>query len=149
MKVLVYIVIFVVVAAVIAGFFIVDSPVETRLKKFDEQRISDLSFIQGEIINFWTRKGELPKTLLDLKDDIRGFSIPMDPESVEQYGYKIKEKLEFSLCADFARETFVMTSKTNPVPYADFKGYKNDSWEHLRGYQCFSRVIDPELYPIR
>ena len=150
MKYFIYIVITVVAGSIVAGFFIVDSPAETRLRKFDEQRISDLSFIQSEIINYWTRKGELPEGLDKLKDDIRGVSIPVDPQTKEKYEYEIKSKDTFLLCANFARETFIMTSNAKPVParYSPFGGYQNDSWEHLKGRGCFSRTIDPELYPV-
>src|SRR3989338_10548345 len=153
MKAFIYIVIFIVVAAVVAGFFIVDSPSETRIKKFDEQRVSDLSFIQSEIINYWTRKGELPKMLLDLKDDIRGVSIPADPESDNEYGYKARGKYEFSLCANFSTNN---VDETKPLNKSISPPYKpvlmrqenySDWWGHSVGYVCFDRKIDPELYP--
>ena len=149
MKVFIYIVILVVALAIIAGFFIVGSPYESRVKKFDEQRVGNLQTIQREIINFWTKKGELPKTLFDLKDDIRGFSIPIDPENGEQYDYKVKDKYTFSLCANFGSATFVMTS--NPkfsTMRPREEGYLADDWQHFKGIQCFERVIDPELYQV-
>lgn len=148
MKTFIYIVIIIVVAAVVAGFFIVDSPKESRLKKFDEQRISDLSFLQGEIINYWTRKGKLPETLENLNDDMRGFSVPTDPESGQEYGYNVKGKYDFTLCANFNRETFVMTTnfKGLTVPEED-RWFVSNDWKHLRGNQCFFRTIDPVLYP--
>lgn len=143
MKNFIYIVIIIVVAAIIAGFFIVDSPKESRFKKFDEQRISDLSFIQGEIINYWTRKGKLPETLENLKDDIRGFSVPTDPESSQAYEYEAKDKYKFNLCANFSTWTFVMTSNTSKSKPLQILS----EWEHLAGRNCFLRTIDPELYP--
>lgn len=150
MKIFIYIVIIIVAGSIVAGFFIVDSPAETRLKKFDEQRIADLRAIQWEIINYWTKKGALPKTLADLRDDVRGFAIPSDPESGEVYVYQTQGKYEFSLCANFSRESFVMTSNMpKPVPMrpVKFDGYLEESWDHLVGKNCFSRTIDPELYP--
>lgn len=150
MRYFIFIIIGVVAAAVVAGFFIVDSPAETRLRKFDEQRVNDLNFIQSETINYWTRKGELPKTLSNLKDDIRGFSVPKDPESGQEYFYEAKDKYEFSLCAAFARESYELYSRF-PKPMLmrpEFGGYLQTDFQHGVGRVCFSRTIDPELYPI-
>src|SRR3989344_3725324 len=145
MKYFIYSVMGVVVVAVVAGFFIIDSPAEERLRQFDEQRVGDLRMIQGEVINYWTQKGALPKTLADLKDDVRGFYLPTDPESKEQYSYQVMGKYEFSLCANFARATYVQTLQTSnakPVPMRpmEFQGYLPEDWEHLAGPNCFSRT---------
>ncbi|MEK7503056.1 MAG: hypothetical protein AAB556_01270 [Patescibacteria group bacterium] len=151
MKYFVYIVIAVVGASIVAGFFVVDSPAEERLRKFDEQRTGDLRIIQGEIINYWTKKGALPKTLMDLRDDVRGFYLPTDPETEKEYSYQVNGKYEFSLCANFSRASYVMYSKMpKPVPMRpmEFGGYLTEDWNHLAGSNCFSRSIDPELYPV-
>lgn len=151
MKTFIYIVIFIVALAVVAGFFIVDSPKDSRLKRFDEQRVGDLSFIQSEIINYWMRKGELPKTLGNLKDDIRGFSVAMDPESGLEYGYEVRGKYDFSLCADFATNNVDTTKHLNMrlLPPRGYPSYDNNQWwGHSAGRVCFERTIDPELYPI-
>ena len=150
MRYFIFIIVGVVVAAVVAGFFIIDSPAEERLRKFDEQRVGDLRMIQGEVINYWTKKGMLPKTLSDLRDDVRGFYLPTDPESGEQYTYQVNEKYEFSLCANFSRPT-LMTSNSkvmSPTRPMGFDGYLPDDWGHGVGDVCFSRTIDPELYPV-
>lgn len=151
MKYFIYGIIGVVVGTIVAGFFIVDSPAEVRLRKFDEQRVGDLRMIQGEIINYWVKKGELPKMLSDLRDDVRGFFLPVDPESGELYGYEVKSKYEFSLCAIFARESYELYSKMPkpvvPMRLMEFDGYLPDDWQHPTGRMCFSRTIDPELYP--
>ena len=150
MKYFIFIVIGIVVASIVAGFFIIDSPAEERLRQFDERRVGDLRMIQGETINYWTKKGVLPKTLADLRDDVRGFYLPTDPESGEQYAYQINGKYEFSLCANLGRETFVMTLNAKPAPMRpmEFQGYLPEDWGHLAGPNCFSRTIDPELYPV-
>lgn len=150
MKIFIYIVIIVVMGAIVAGFFIVDTPAETRLRKFDEQRVGDLRMIQGEIINYWMKKGALPKTFAELKDDVRGFVVPSDPESGQAYDYKVQGKYEFSLCANFRRASYVMYSNMpKPVPMrpVKFGGYLEENWDHLIGPNCFLRTIDPELYP--
>lgn len=151
MRYFIFIVIGIVAATIVAGFFIVDSPKEVRLRKFDEQRAGDLQIIQGEIINYWTKKGVLPKTLSDLKDDVKGFFVPVDPESGEQYRYETSGKYEFSLCATFARESGGMYSnmpKRMPIPHREFGGYLPVDFQYIAGRVCFSRTIDPELYPV-
>lgn len=152
MRIFICIIISVVLAAVVAGFFIVDSPAETRLRKFDEQRVGDLSFIQSEIINYWTRKGVLPLALENLKDNIRGLSIPVDPESGTKYVYEAKGKFDFYLCANFSTNNVDVSQPLNKplAPRLEFSyPYNNqDWWGHSAGYVCFSRAIDPELYPI-
>src|SRR3989344_1036136 len=103
MKLFIYAVISVVAISVIAGFFIVGSPKEERLRDIDERRVGNLQFLQSELINYWINKGKLPDKLSDLRDDIRGVAIPMDPETGVEYGYNIKNPESFSLCAVFAR----------------------------------------------
>ncbi len=152
MRVFVFIVIGVVFASIVAGFFIVDSPTEMRLRKFDEQRVGHLQMIQGEIVNYWMKKGELPKMLNELNDNIRGFSIPTDPENREEYGYEVKDKYSFSLCANFlkaSRDFYQYSQFQKPIPMnpVEFGGYISQDWQYGPGYSCFSRTIDPELYP--
>ena len=80
-KIFAYPVSAIVLVAIAAGFFMVGSPQEERLRKFDERRISDLQVIQGQIINFWQLKEKLPQNLAELSDTISGFRAPIDPES--------------------------------------------------------------------
>lgn len=149
MKIFIYIIIIIVVSAIVAGFFIVDSPKESRLKKFDEQKISNLSFLQSEILNFWMRKGKLPENLDALRDDLRGIAIPLDPETQGSYTYRIIDvkNLKFSLCAVFSRpsQESVFSKSAYPGEQYPFGG---QNWEHDAGMVCFERIIDPELYPV-
>lgn len=155
MRYFIFIIIGIIIATIFAGFFIVDSPAETRLRKFDEQRVNDLSFIQSEIINYWMKKERLPESLDVLIDDLRGVIIPKDPQTGERYIYEIYEtkdskNLMFSLCAIFSKDN----------SYAPFQGglkiprpvhplYTDphyQGWEHGEGKDCFKRTIDPGLY---
>lgn len=138
MKYFVYAVIIIVAAAVIAGFFIVGSPRQERLRHFDERRVSDLQFIQSEIVNYWQNKGKMPENLSNLKDNIRGIIDPKDPETGAGYVYEIKNavNLNFVLCATFSKAATPMLV----VPYGA------ENWQHSAGKVCFDRTIDKEIY---
>lgn len=148
MRYFIYTVITIVIATVIAGFFIVGSPKEERLRRFDQQRVDHLNLIQGEVINYWINKGNLPSALSELEDDIRGIRIPVDPETAVEYTYEVRGSESFSLCATFARpslESERMTGKPRPVePFGGI--YGGAVWQHGAGYVCFERIIDKDFY---
>lgn len=138
----------VVVGTVIAGFVLVGSPKEERLRQFDLRRVGDLQSIQWEIVNYRSAKGALPASLADLKDDIRGFVPPQDPATGEAYGYEAKGELSFELCATFDRAREEAVTAPKPVMPVG-AGVEGDSWSHAAGTQCFERTIDDERYPVR
>ena len=139
----------IVLISVAGAFFIVGSPAKARLFQFDQQRTNDLQNIQWQVVSFWQRKGELPKTLADLNDSISGYVAPQDPQTGSPYEYTVKDSttLTFKLCAVFNLDSGVNDNpKTAPVP-AMYRGEMSQSWNHLAGRACFERKIDPQLYP--
>ena len=144
--------ILVVLASIIWSFFVMGSPQTARDIRFDEQRVSDLQNIQYQIINFWQYKHKLPATISELVDPLSGQITPKDPASGEPYEYRTTDTLVFELCAIFAKTSVEALggkySRTTefaiPVPYG-VKGETN--WWHDTGRVCFSRTIDPQLYP--
>lgn len=151
MKYFIYAIIFIVAVSIVSGFFIVGSPQEERLRKFDEQRISDLQFLQSEILNFWQAKEKLPATLLEIRDDIRGISVPNDPQTGGKYTYLVKGTETFELCAVFARPSIGTQAENIAKPVMPrgepFLGGQN--WEHGAGEVCFERTIDKDFYKIK
>ncbi len=147
LKVLVLAVSLTVLASVVGGFFTAGSPLNARLRRFDERRINDLQILQSEIINYWMQKNKLPSSLSDLKNDISGFIPPADPETGLLYIYKTEKPLNFKFCADFnfPSEESLGRQKAVPYPYYDGQPYQQN-WDHGTGESCFSREIDPELY---
>lgn len=142
-------------AAVIAGFFIVGSPATQRARRFDAQRVMDLQQIQSEVINYWTYKDALPKTTDELKNSITGFSAPADPETGALYTYRPTADLSFELCATFTTDEahadrWSYEPKLAPPLYPDMErslAYReNNNWAHGEGRQCFTRTIDPAFY---
>ncbi|MEK9183948.1 MAG: hypothetical protein AAB890_02650 [Patescibacteria group bacterium] len=144
MKYFVYFIIAIVAMAAIFGFFIVGSPAEERLRRFDERRVQDLQIIQSEIVNYWANKDRLPRQLADLQDNIRGFITPKDPENSNDYGYEVRGNLDFILCANFNTSNFQESANT-PKPVSD-PYYQQSNWQHNSGNVCFDRNIDPQIY---
>lgn len=136
------------VAVVVFGFFVAGSPFEQRLKKGDEQRVSDLQTIQYQILNYWQNKGKLPTALPDLRDSISGFREPVDPETIAPYTYNAKGALSFELCAEFKTASLSTGASPKAVPAAPYYtgGELQNNWEHGIGNVCFDRTIDPQLY---
>lgn len=149
MKYFIYTVIAVVLAAIVTGFIIAGSPQEERLRRFDQERLNALQIIQSEIISYWTNKNKLPEQLTLLEDSIRGFRVPVDPQTGASYIYTINGPLSFTLCATFNLPSQELMEpqrgmpKAMPYPYG---GYMNDNWTHQEGDTCFDRVIDPDIY---
>ena len=140
---------------IVFGFFTVGSPVGERMRRFDDRRIQDLMAIQSQIINYWQVKESLPQTIDQLRDDIRGFIPPRDPETGESYEYRIMGPLKFEICADFKTSNKQDSKTGKPVPFAPRGGdypYRSypaieESWLHDARETCFTRTIDPELFP--
>lgn len=149
MRVFIISVIAIVAIATVGGFFIVGSPFAERMRRFDEQRVSNLQEIQWQIINYWQRKDKLPAVLDDLRDPISGFTVPTDPETAAAYAYRVTTKLQFELCADFKTAN---TGKDGMTPRAispvGAPGTVPENWAHGTGRVCFERTIDPQLYKL-
>lgn len=135
-----------IIIAIVSGFFIVGTPHDARLARFDTERTNDLSSIQWQIVNYWQSKEMLPETLAKLEDPISGFEAPTDPQTGEPYTYKKTGTLTFTLCAVFSRESFRFGEENTARPSAELL---KENWEHGTGEVCFEREIDPELYPVR
>ena len=140
-----------ILASIVAGFFIMGSPNQIRLYRFDDQKVTDLQNIQWQVVNYWQQKESLPASLEDLRDPISNSIIPTDPATGESYTYKRNGPLDFALCATFAAEGGQngMQGRSYPVP-AEPKSAGTDiqdNWQHAAGEVCFDRSIDPERYP--
>jgi hypothetical protein len=151
-KIVAWISSFAVIGMLVLGFFIAGSPSSQRLVRMDDRRVNDLQMIQGEVINYWQLKRDLPQSLDNLKNDIKGFQPSVDPETGVAYEYQVIEPLKFSLCATFDKESLKenvgYAGKTVPIsaPYG-YPDQSADVWTHGVGKKCFERTIDPQLYP--
>ena len=154
---------FFVLGIIVWSFMIMGSPTYQRNLRLDQKRVDDLNNIQSQVINFYQQKGNLPVAFLDLTNPISGYSIPFDPEFAKGkiYEYIPTDVLSFQLCSTFTTLTPQgpnMVNVTGPaLPVYDIKTTRaigaypngvNDSWNHGVGRTCFSRTIDPTLYPV-
>lgn len=136
--------------SIVSGFFIVGTPWQARLYRYDDQKVSDLQNIQYQIVNYWQLKEVLPPTLGTLNDPLSNYIVPLDPQSGAEYAYTATGPLSFRLCATFNAETQLYSSTATPARVVAVPGEKAqtpDNWQHDAGEVCFDRTIDPELYP--
>lgn len=134
-----------VLIAIVGSFFIIGSPASARLTIYDQQRTSDLTGIQWEIVKYWQGKEKLPSSFADLKDSISGYTVPNDPQTGAAYEYRIIDaaKLSFELCATFNKPSQqVKTASSYAMPSG-----LDQNWSHGQGRVCFERTIDKQLYP--
>ena len=139
-----------VVLTIAAGFFIIGSPQSQRQYRIDEQRVGDLSSIQSAIVySYYQPKQKLPASLDDLNNPINGFMVPVDPQTGSAYEYSVKGPLGFELCATFNMPSRGETAKNGFIsrPMPTGYGGMSEVWQHGEGRTCFSRTIDPQLYP--
>lgn len=133
-----------VIFAIAVGFFIMGSPAQVRLYRFDAQKVSDLQSIQYQIVNYFQQKESLPVNLEELADPLSGWTMPKDPQG-GAYRYEKTGDLSFKLCAEFNAESQGSDpSVSRPV---DIYGVEGENWQHGTGEVCFDRTIDPQRYP--
>ncbi|MGD2167041.1 MAG: hypothetical protein PVF63_02975 [Gammaproteobacteria bacterium] len=115
----------VVAAVVIAGLWLSGSPQNARAERLDERRIADLMRIVRVLERTWQDDEALPEQLEELVDGRRLAELPVDPVTQESYEYRRTARMQFELCADFAR----------PAPR--LSGVDN-FWNHDAGHQCYA-----------
>jgi hypothetical protein len=142
------------IVSIAAGFFIVGTPAQARLARFDAQKVSDLQNIQSQVVYYWQAKQTLPVAITDLNNSLSYGPVPVDAQTGGPYTYQATGKLSFKLCAVFnaqSRANQMPSPETRavaPVPVG-VKGNMppQDNWQHGSGQVCFDRTIDPSFYP--
>lgn len=142
---------FIVLVSIVAAFFIIGTPRELRLMRYDQEKIYALQNIQSQMTTYWQQKQRLPATLEDLKDPLGGFVIPEDPQMNDGaqyiYEYQVTGPRTFELCAFFNHESVGKQEHVVKARMAYQYGGETEYWEHESGRTCFSRTVDPERYP--
>jgi hypothetical protein len=121
------------------------SPLESRGRKFDDQRVSDLSSISNSVENYYRSKNMLPAALVDLKGDYYSENILMDPENSQPYKYEKNDNTSYKLCATFSTSSEKKNNRSNSLYYAN-------KFEHPQGEHCFDLnvqgvVLNPTIGP--
>ena len=142
----------IVMISLVVGFIVMGSPSTQRAKHYDDQRVSDLQNINYQIINYWQLKRVLPAVLRDVENKATGNILPVDPESGAEYSYEAISTLSYKICAVFSlastgTDSATRSAETQPVPASAVKMTGQENWTHSMGSQCFTRTIDPALYP--
>ena len=123
------VIVVVALASIITSFFIIDSPLTARMKKYDLQRVNDL-FSLDSVINFYYQEnGELPQDLSAPR-----FSGYLNPETKEPYSYNVLGDKNYELCASFS-----LAVELGDQDY--FYGGVKDWNYHDAGYQCFTSGV--------
>lgn len=141
------------IVTIVAGFFIVGTPAQARLARFDEQKRNDLINIQSQVVTYWQAKQKLPVTLVDLNNSLSYGPTPIDAQTGESYGYQATGALSFKVCAVFNAESRgnqnlpSSTRAVMPTPAGVKSEPLQGNWEHGSGQVCFDRTIDPSFYP--
>jgi hypothetical protein len=125
----------IVAMTLVGGLFVVGSPSEERLRRFDAQRAGDIKVISEEVFSVtlgagWrneatplTMKQPVPRSLDDVRAGARQRRPRItDPESGTPYEYQVTGESTFQMCANFAR------ARDHPGDLA---------WNHPGGHHCF------------
>ena len=88
------------------GFAVAGSPREARLMGLDSQRVQNLEEISGAIGGFASSNKYLPQNLNELTKNVGYYvSSITDPDTGEEYKYRVVSENEFELCATFSTST--------------------------------------------
>ncbi|MEK7479577.1 MAG: DUF5671 domain-containing protein [Patescibacteria group bacterium] len=159
-KIFVWKVIIIVLALIVAGVLVVDSPKEEQMYRLDERRTQDLQNVQNYVLEYWKKENTLPETIAALPIEAKDeeFDPRKDPKTKEEYGYEVRAENTFALCAMFEKETrgkgaYPYPERMAPVP-VDFEKpqpqyyIENSDWTHEVGEKCFERkIITTSLHP--
>lgn len=116
--------------AFVSAFFVADSPMVARDKKFDRELSSYLNDIQYDIESYYQNHDALPAAIDDL--DIRTYG----PDMRKFMAYQKTGDTTYKLCGDFKRSNLDENDRSN-----EYYGMSQE-WKHDKGSYCFTRNVD-------
>ena len=124
----------IVIVALVSAFVFVESPMETRNKRYDSQITGKFNQIDNAVNTYSSNKKKLPGSLDELLEEARYLkeSDIKDNVSKKRFGYNIINENTYELCADF---------KTSNTEDDQERYYIDKRWEHDSGYQCLKKNI--------
>lgn len=87
----------VVVASIVWSISIIGTPTMMRARKIDATRLADISRLQQEILNRFQTVEKIPVSLNELTNAFQGYSVPVDPLTKKEYGYKMIQQPVFTV----------------------------------------------------
>jgi len=133
----------VVVVTFISALFIVETPMETRDRKMDEQVINSLNNVHSYLDRFYTEKGKLPKSLDEItKEYVLQVEDISNPITKEKFDYKTVDVTHYEICSVFRGSNKKMNEGT--------KYFGQTIWDHDAGKYCFTQKIfeTPKVAPL-
>jgi len=124
-----------VAVAVIGAFFVIGSPAQQRLARFDEQRISDLQAIESMLSVYYSLKGSVPKSLSEL-NGFQNSVLPRDPQTGASYEYVVLGSDEGGTAVNICMN-FNLANNEN-----EDKSGQGSIWHHGAGRDCFDFYVE-------
>src|SRR5258708_22196120 len=135
------------VGALIYAFTSSGSPFDTRNRKLDDTRVTNLTNLKYSIDNYYSKNSALPEKLGDVFSDSNSSSLNSyyqkdlkDPESSNEYDYYKKDNTSYQLCASFSTASSTL-NQTNSSVYLT-----NQTFEHPKGHYCFDLKVTTPKY---
>ena len=124
-----------VIAIFIASLFFVESPTETRNRKFDNAILNKFNQIDNAINSYGYENAKLPESLDELAIEFSYLTEKdlTDPITKKKFEYKIVSEDSYELCAEF-----IMSNKDDENDRYD---YHKKRWPHDSGYQCLKQRV--------
>lgn len=123
----------IIVASIVGGFFLIDSPQITRMKKRDQERVMHLNNIRSIITSDYINTKVLPTDLSAPK-----FSGNIDPSTNQLYEYRLIDATKYELCATFELPADDPQKNGYSAPYPS----GGENWDyHQEGRQCFEQTV--------
>ena len=136
----------IVLTALIASFFFIDSPRTVRMQKYDQNIVNKFSQISNGINSYYGEKGRLPPDLNTIVKDSSAYALTeneaTDPGTNKIFEYKIINNTSYELCSTFKTEN---KSQANKFSSADFYPYLDTRWLHESGYRCLKQRVITEF----
>lgn len=124
-----------VIAVFVASLFIVESPSQTRNRKFDNFILDNFNNLDAAVTSYYQEFKKLPEGLNELKIEYNylGEDSIKDPATKIEFEYRVVNKNTYELCANFRASN---KEETN----SEYSYYK-DKWPHEAGYQCLEQKV--------
>ncbi len=124
-----------VAAVFIASLFFVESPTETRNRKYDNAILDSFQKIDGALNVYYQDYEKLPAGLEELETEFTYITDKdlENPVTKEKFEYKTISGNKYELCAVFRT--------SNKSEEAKYYNYFREYWPHDAGYQCLGQKV--------